>query len=245
LGYFSRVSGEHFDFATPDDAYKARLARMRHLVWLAIRSMEEEQGAVGGVMVMYTLTYEQVGDWEPRHISSFARWLRQSGVKSYTWVAELQKRGAVHYHVLALLPAGQMWVKPNASHGGWARGFSWVTPDVKHPWYIMKYLQKGEKDGRKPSFPKGLRLYGISSWCVRRMSFDDSTDYRASQLPRWYGVDETDAVALRCAVRCASGVKRGGYVAISPYSLSEPKPVDEVENEMYTAYLMGCNLLPQ
>lgn len=54
---------------------------------------------------MLTLTYRDVDAFEPCHISLLIKhirqWLLRRGYRMlYVWVAELQQRGALHYHVL-------------------------------------------------------------------------------------------------------------------------------------------------
>lgn len=56
-----------------------------------------------------TLTYVGVDDWRARHISdclaAIRKWCqRQAATFKYLWVAELQKRGAIHYHLAIWLP---------------------------------------------------------------------------------------------------------------------------------------------
>jgi hypothetical protein len=196
--------------------------------------MDDEKKAVGGRIIMYTLTYKGVKDWHPRHISGMCRWLRDNKVKSYAWVAELQQRGAVHYHVLALLPKGARWKKPNAENGGWARGFTWVTVGVKYPWYIMKYVQKGAKDGGRNRFPRGLRLYGVSQWTIRRMCFDHSVSYRECQIPGWHRAGAIDDCTMRVSFRKPGGVAVGRWLSVSPWSSSRPEDIDQVGAKMYT-----------
>ena len=228
------LTGEVVDYPSPEERQRRRIARMRHIVWLAVNSMYDEQQAVGGRLVMLTLTYKGVKDWSPRHISGCCRWLRDQQVKSYLWVAELQRRGAVHYHVLGLYAKGQRWIKPSASNGGWSRGHTWVTDDIRFPWYVMKYCQKGSKDGYPIAFPKGLRLYGVSQWCVRRMSFQDATDYRAAQVPAWFRGGATDSIDMRRAYRSRLGVGVGSLVAVSPFVRSLPIPVVQIAWRGYT-----------
>jgi len=229
------LTGEIATYGTRGERFRRRLARMRHVVWLAVHSMDEQKKAEGGRLLMYTLTYKGVKDWSPRHISGFCRWLRANRVKSYVWVAELQRRGAVHYHVLALLTKGARWKKPNVENGGWARGFTWVTVGVKYPWYIMKYLQKGDEHGNGKHFPRGLRLYGVSQSAVRRMCFSDAVSYRECNLPRWHREGAGDDCVMRGSFRKSGGVAVGRWLAVSPWSSKRPTDVAQVARLMYTS----------
>ena len=60
----------------------------------------------GSSLWMVTLTYAGVDDWRPNHIREFMQAFRKLYKKKlvgYAWVAELQERGAVHYHVMVYL----------------------------------------------------------------------------------------------------------------------------------------------
>jgi hypothetical protein len=208
---------------------------MRHIVWLGVNTLNRMVKEDDARMVMYTLTYKGAGDWEPRHISGFCRWLKAKGSTGYVWVAELQRRGAVHYHILSLLPNGQKWIKPSEDSGGWSRGFTWVTDGIEKPFYIMKYLQKGSKDGRFAKFPKGLRLYGVANRVARRMCFEDASAYRRSALPGWFRDGTNDLIVVRSSYRANGGVSVGGLLAISPYDSSHIHAIDEVGGMMYSA----------
>jgi len=237
MPYYSRLTGEKLAYRTPKEAHSARLARMRHLVWLGIGALDRMATEDDARLVMYTLTYRGVDDWQPRHIGGLCRWMRRQGSSGYVWVAELQKRGAVHYHALFLLPNGQPWRKPDAAEGGWAHGWTWVTDKIEKPWYIMKYLQKGSKDGSVPSFPKGLRLYGLSQSTVRRLSFEGQVAYRHSQIPAWFWRNTDDDCRDISSFRTLGGVLSGGLLAYSPYSKIDLPPVDTLNGTEYTKFL--------
>ena len=230
------ITGEWLDFPSAEERQHTRLARMRHLVWLAIGTMARMEQEDGTRLVMYTLTYKGLSDWEPRHVSGFCRWLRRTGHTGYTWVGELQKRGAVHYHVLASLPKGIQWTKPTGGHG-WARGFTWVSDGIRKPFYIMKYLQKGATNGPAIRFPSGFRLYAISQSVVRRMDFEHSVAYRQSQIPRWARDASCDGRISRCMFRVSLGVSFGGLTAYSPYTTHGLASVDKVTDGMYDRFL--------
>ena len=109
-----------------------------------------------------TLTYARVGEWEPRHIRDYLQRLRvwfarRSHTLRYVWVAELQRRGAVHYHMVVWVPHGLRIPLPDAS-GMWPHGSSNVQT-AEHPVaYLAKYASKGTPDGE--NFPPGLRIHG-------------------------------------------------------------------------------------
>lgn len=238
------ISGEWVKLPSAEDREKVRLSRMRHIIWLAVVTMQRMQGEDGTRLLMYTLTYKGLGDWTPLHISGFCRWLRRNGHTAYMWVGELQKRGAVHYHVLASLPIGVQWVKPNDGHG-WAHGFTWVTDEIRRPLYIMKYLQKGSQNGHAIRFPKHFRLYAVSQRIVHRMDYENSLAYRKSQLPGWARNATCPSWDMRSTYRVRGGVAFGRFTAYSPYTQHGLESVDAVGEKMYTSFarspiLTGC-----
>lgn len=128
---------------------------------------------------MVTLTYAEVDEWAPRHVSAFLEAARKyykriGATLRYVWVGELQQRGAVHYHVLVWLPVRFAMVKPDKK-GWWSFGMTRVDRLVKNAvGYVTKYVQKFDSVAE---FPKGIRLHGsgghdatgrsIKSWIAR------------------------------------------------------------------------------
>ncbi len=147
-----------------------------------------------------TLTYVGINDWRPDHISAataaFRRHCKRIGISCrYTWVAELQSRGAVHYHLLAWLPHGvrmPKWDLPTFAPSGreaapfWSRGMTNTQKAKSGVGYLMKYLSKL---GELTVFPPNLRLYGIGGLATqgRQIRLWDN-------LPEWvkrlHGVGE-------------------------------------------------------
>jgi hypothetical protein len=150
---------------------------MRRKLWSSSKLLDTK--TINGKPVrawFVTLTYRGVHDWSPRHITgavkAYREWCRRRGVPcKYCWVAELQKRGAVHYHLVAWLPARlsmPMWDK----QGWWRHGYS-NTEKVKVTaiGYLMKYVSKISPFHE---FPKGCRKYSVGG-----------LDYEQSKIPRW------------------------------------------------------------
>lgn len=140
----------------------ARLIRLRKSVYNAGMEISENLGK-GWIPWMVTLTYRGVDDWRKNHIKDYLQrvrvYMKRRGLDfHYVWVAELQKRGAVHYHVIVWLPRG--FRLPYADkRGWWPHGFTEQKPARKGVGYLMKYTSKG-LSGMK--FPKGIRIYGFS-----------------------------------------------------------------------------------
>jgi len=142
-----------------------RLRRLRNRLWSWIILMSNVLGA-GYYLACITLTYASSSDWSPKDVSAFVRRLRSFYGRRkwrlvYFWVAELQKRGAVHYHVLVWVKRGHKLPFADVS-GWWRKGMTHVMA-IRSYGYIAKYLQKGG------DFPKGLRLFGYGglNWFER------------------------------------------------------------------------------
>lgn len=174
------------------DPCKARVTRLRKGLGIAAKQLHI-QGPKNQQIWMQTLTY--AGDnsaWRPEHISRYLDDLRRwhyarTGSKKvrYAWVAELQQRGVIHYHVIVWLAAGLTPPKPdtpwrrtdkrgNVYHepAMWPHGMSNRMRSTAPVAYLMKYASKIESKnvGR---FPRGSRIHGAggldeSGRCIRR-----------------------------------------------------------------------------
>jgi hypothetical protein len=149
-----------------------RVKRLRRNVWAAghLHGMADK-GKRPPVAWFVTLTYVGLDDWRADHMSAateqFRRHCARVGVPCrYIWVAELQKRGAVHYHMLAWLPKGVLmphWDKAFTSPSGrsigpfWSHGMTNTQVAKSGVGYLMKYLSKL---GDLTVFPPHLRLSG-------------------------------------------------------------------------------------
>jgi hypothetical protein len=158
----SHTSGTSADLIEIDP-FLTRLRRMARSVLTAARMHEVELRHQRAKPVMLTLTYREVGGWHKRHISELLRhlrnWVRRRGHRlRYVWVAELQQRGALHYHVLLWLPRGLTLPKPD-KQGWWTHGSTRIEWARKPAGYLAKYASKlDSKVGI--GFPPGARLHG-------------------------------------------------------------------------------------
>lgn len=201
------------------DSRLSRITRLQRRVraWVEYTSARWPDGEHDTIMV--TATYHWAADWRPRHISGLVKWLR--GVwpmVAYCWVAELQRRGAIHYHVLCVVSKPYRRIKPDLE-GGWCHG-STRTEKARTRWYIAKYTSKGaDAPGEERQFPKGARILGL--W--PRSPDDDSESARAYSLsahPAWVRgavAGRADPVSVRRAV--GGGYEIGGEHHASPYAL--------------------------
>lgn len=148
----------------------SRLRKMRHGILTAARLHGE--GCVRHGMryraAMATLTYAPGSHWRGRHLSEYIHACRQyckrAGVKTlrYAWVAEMQARGVIHYHVMFWLPyvMGRPFKLPKPDAGYWPHGMSEIAWARKAAGYLAKYTSKGQDVG-DPAFPKGVRISGV------------------------------------------------------------------------------------
>ena len=155
------------------DHQKARITRMQKSVGMSAKCLHH-LGKKNQRVWMLTLTYRGTNrDWRAHHISRYMDALRKwhysrTGVKKvrYVWVAELQKRGVIHYHVCVWLDNGLTPPKPDSAWKNkgafqapmWAHGMSNRVLATHPVAYLMKYASKGTSEGK---FPHGARISGV------------------------------------------------------------------------------------
>jgi len=107
-----------------------------------------------------TLTYAPQHKWEKEHISDYMRLVHyrlKRNLFGYCWVAEVQERGAVHYHVLLIVRKGTRLPKPDES-GMWKWGASSIQL-IKNPTsYLVDYLRKASQ---KMLPYRGMRMFAV------------------------------------------------------------------------------------
>src|SRR5450759_126640 len=91
------------------NTHGARMSRMAQSVRTAARMHCESLAGQRWHCVMQTLTVAPGYEWSPEHISEYVRKVRKwciAGGAAFrcAWGAELQRRGAIQYHVLVWLP---------------------------------------------------------------------------------------------------------------------------------------------
>lgn len=148
------------------DPCKARVARMRKGLGVGAKRLHNMyRGKQNQCLV--TLTYR--GDnrnWLPEHISTYLacvkRWyMRQTGLKGlrYAWVAELQQRGVIHYHIVFWLRKGLTMPKAD-KQGWWPHGMANTKRATAPIAYLMKYVSKVDSKN-VGAFPHGARIFGL------------------------------------------------------------------------------------
>lgn len=201
----------------PSALAERRISRLKKAVWASghLHAIAE-RGRRPAVCWFVTLTYAGESDWRAQHIAKAIRWFRkwcksQRVPCRYTWVAELQSRGAVHYHLLAWLPPGLRmphWDRDRGRKTWWPHGMSNTQPAKAGVGYLMKYLSKL---GELHRFPKGLRLYGIGGLC------EHGRKVRVwLNLPEWVKLSHGVGDVLRRAGKLV--LSATGEVLDSPWS---------------------------
>lgn len=151
---------------------RARCQRLKQGVTGAARLLEEQAvwesrglGRSAYSKKFITLTFRDGDDWQPRCVSDFLhcvrQWLKRRGYAQalkYVHVAELQKRGAIHYHVVLWLPRKLRLPCPDRC-GWWPWGMSQVQTARNPVGYLVKYATKTRPE-TVGGFPKGARIYG-------------------------------------------------------------------------------------
>lgn len=145
------------------DPHRQRTAKCRksllNAARLVVKDMQSRKTRFKAAM--YTLTYKNIEDWKPGHISEYIRHVRQYlAVRGHDttgiWKTEIQERGAVHYHVIFWLPKGVSLPKPD-KQGWWKHGMTkseWLRNGYG---YVAKYISKDENK----LMPKGARMFGL------------------------------------------------------------------------------------
>lgn len=195
---------------SPSAVAERRVKRLKRSVWASghLHAMADH-GFRPPVCWFVTLTYRGVDDWRPDHISKaiqgYRNWCRDNRIPCrYTWVAELQARGAVHYHLLCWLPRGFNMPHWDRAKGRrvkwWPHGMTNTQKAKAGVGYLMKYLSKL---GEQTRFPKGLRLYGIGGLTQQGRAIRSWLN-----LPEWvkatYGVGDVKRLASGFVV-CRTG----------------------------------------
>lgn len=179
----NKVTGEEIKI----DLKLARIRRMQRRIFAWADTIKEYLPNYGKGSnyrkVMITLTYRTEFDWRPNQIRNYMKELRRrlgDRLIAYAWVAELQERGAVHYHIELICAKGTRIPMPDKS-GMWKHGHSRIET-VRTIYYICSYMKKEyQKNGE---FPLGCRMYSvwISKKAVTAFAY---WEFRKSTLPKW------------------------------------------------------------
>lgn len=169
------------DLLMPDPD-RQRLGKLRRAVGFSARCHGvARQGHRPDDVLMITLTYAKGGDWRPDHVKSLLthvrKWLQRRSLRCrYTWVAELQARGVIHYHIALWVPVGVRLPKPD-EQGWWPYGSTRIEVARSAPRYLMKYLSKPKTGVGNWRLPEGARMYGVGG-----------LDHSLRRARRWLGL---------------------------------------------------------
>lgn len=109
---------------------------------------------------MITLTYANADDWRPNDRRDFILRLRaytKESIAGYAVVAELQDRGAVHYHLMIVVKRG-VYIPFMDKEGLWLKGSTSIG-SKRSPRYLISYVKKERQKGGE--YPKGCRIVEI------------------------------------------------------------------------------------
>jgi hypothetical protein len=145
------------------DSQASRLKRMKCGTITTARLMTQglQRGGFRYRAAMLTLTYRPGREWRSGDVAELVRPIRKHLARRghefrYTWTAELQERGAVHYHLVTWLPKGVTLPKPD-KQGWWPHGMTRIEWARNPVGYLAKYASKGTNG---QALPRGLRLHG-------------------------------------------------------------------------------------
>lgn len=164
-------------------------------------------------LVMVTLTYAPEHTWEPNHIKVFMRSMKhtlQDRLWAYAWVAELQKRGAVHYHVMLVVPSGSIIGEdvPYPDDAGlWPYGFT-RTEAARTVFYLVTYLGK-EYQKDFSAFPKGIRAFAVyirNSDAKRELRYQSLPEYQKAIVDEFGWSELRSLVRIRKAAEFENGM---------------------------------------
>jgi hypothetical protein len=158
------------------DTFKIRLGRMKTRIFVWAQKVDLWRKSNPSRMVLVTLTYRKASNYKAGDIGTYLKNIKTRLGKSlyaFAWVAELQARGAVHYHVILVVKVGTDIPMPD-KRGYWTHGKSKIET-ARTAFYLATYTGKEyQKDLSR--YPKGCRLYATSI----RSSMGIKTAVRAS-----------------------------------------------------------------
>lgn len=197
---------------------EARLKKLKRAVMTAARLHQDT--AAGPCRLrpaMITTTYREDVDYSPRHISEMLARIRKYMARRgqtlrYCWVAELTKRGRVHYHVVIWLPWGSIIPKPDL-RGWWPHGHTRIETVKRAVGYVAKYASKAGW-AASGEMPKGARLHGTGGLDDRQRR-----ERRWWMAPQWLRELTTESMDVHRALGGGWLSRRTGEHFSSPFRI--------------------------
>ncbi len=211
------------------DPAQACLSRMRRRItaWSEVIKEVEVSGPQRKVMIC--LSYDTEGthheepyDWKPNHIRDYVKKLKKKlgdNLIAVGWVAEMQRRGTVHYHVYIIVRKGTRIPMPDEL-GMWPWGSSNIQTG-RSPFYLVAYLKSkgGQKAYQKMGFPKGCRIFAV--WVQKKLlRLWVWTRFRWSSLPAWLR-EELDVFGFALVGLFPKRNEGGGWILKIPIDRKE------------------------
>ena len=195
---------------------------------------------IGPRLVMITLTYADANTkhklsdgWEPNHIREFMQKLRKelkNKLWAYAWVAEMQERKSVHYHIMVYVAPGTYIPTPDKPMEDgtklWPHGDSGCETAETGARYLMTYVGK---EYQKEGLPAGARMFAV--WIGKKTATaEELFGFRLSSAPP-YVQEAVKAYYAHGIVQAEVRWKRktGGGWEI----LYQGETVDIVQSEWY------------
>jgi hypothetical protein len=172
--------------------WESRMKRMKRRIKAWGKAMP-----LGLDFIVVHLTYRPGVSWRPLHISEFLSFVKKHLRKNlfgYAWVAEMQKRGAVHYHVVLAVKKGEKIPKPDLA-GWWPYGSTTVERKRRPIGYLIDYWRK---ISQKRGYPKGIRIFAVV-WFQWAANGDSRFLTALWSLPAWVlsQIDQFTAILER------------------------------------------------
>ncbi len=157
------AAGE-LEFLSIDNA-ESRFVRLQKGVGISGKLHQQETAGRGYQVLFVTLTYAR-DTWRGTHLTAYMDKVRNhyracTGEKlRYVWVAELQERGVIHYHVVFWVLRSYRMPKADL-RGWWPHGMT-KTERARLSGgsvvYLMSYIKKHKS---KEGLPHGARVFGV------------------------------------------------------------------------------------
>ncbi len=135
-------------------------------------------------MLMVRLSYVNETYYGDRDITNYIRKVKTRygvNVLAYTWVAEMQERKVLHYHVIFVVPKGFRMLKPDCD-GTWDKGSTRIEK-ARTVWYVASYTGKESQKADLYLIPY-VHMFAI--WISEKVANGfDRWEMRKTNFPGW------------------------------------------------------------